>query len=43
MFLNFFFQITKKTLFQKLQEQLTKQSSTLGRDAVYLRTVNIYK
>lgn len=27
--------------FQKLQEQLTKQSSTLGRDAVYTRTVNL--
>lgn len=27
--------------FQKLQEQLTKQSPTLGRDAVYTRTVNL--
>lgn len=31
---NFFFS------FQKLQEQLTKQSATLGRDAVYIKTVN---
>lgn len=27
-------------LFKKLQEQLTKQSPTLNRDAVYTRTVN---
>lgn len=32
--------ITKINSFQKLQEQLTKQSLTLGRDAVYARTVN---
>lgn len=32
---------TNKCLFrkQKMQEQLTKQSPTLGRDAVYSRTV----
>lgn len=29
--------------FQKLQEQLTKKSPTLDRDAVYTRTVNIHE